>query len=86
VLGGARAIEDGAKGTLQLIYDRGDDHRVLNSEDDFLHDIYQSLVLRRSIWTKMKSVGFESVFSADFIYIPFETTSSPRVIILSFVL
>ena len=45
VLDGVRAIEaPGQKGTLQLTYDRGHIHTVLNSEDNFLHDIYQYLV------------------------------------------
>jgi len=44
VLDGVRAIEDGAEGRLELTYVKGDNRRVINTEENFLHDIYQALV------------------------------------------
>jgi hypothetical protein len=46
VLDGVRAIEHDAKGTLQLLYVNGENRQQLNSEEDELHDIYQSLVYK----------------------------------------
>jgi hypothetical protein len=44
VLDGVRAIDDDPNATLQLFYENSDSRGVLNSKDDLLHDIYQSLV------------------------------------------
>jgi len=44
VFDGVRAIEAESKGRLELVYVKDNDRRVLNSESELLHDIYQSLV------------------------------------------
>jgi hypothetical protein len=44
VLDGVRAIEAESKGRLELVYVKDNDRRVLNSESELLHDVYQSLV------------------------------------------
>src|SRR5262245_10003875 len=38
VLDGVRSIEAESQGRLELVYVKGNDRRVLNSESEFLHD------------------------------------------------